>query len=297
MRVTQNYSIHSLLQRVSDARERIQTLQFNLATGKRINRMSDDPEHIETVLRYSNLLKNHERFEKNLKNAIDFMSISSQALDDAIDTMSHAKELAVKGVTGTNNEEWEAMAEQVNQMLKQMVDLGNTRFNGRYVFGGSYTNEQPFTLKADESKVDANSNGIDGALKTEFGDQRIEQYNVTGQDAFMGTVDVFQTLVDLRDAFKAHDDSAVQSLIDQVEQATDQIVQQNGKLGSKINRFELYLQQYQSQDVKLQEFLSGIEDTDVAKAITELQIEQTGLTTALQVLSQTLNISLVDFMK
>ncbi len=297
MRVTQNYSINSLLRRVNQSRERIYLLQRNLATGKRINRISDDPEQVESVLRFRKLLKLNQRFEGNLKNALDFMGITSQALDDAVNVLSHVKEITIQAVDATNDDEWSAYAKQVDQMLKQLVDVANTRFKNRYIFGGTQTGTVPFVLAPDGSAVTANANGIDGELKTEIGEFIIEDYNISGQETFYGGVDVFQLLIDLRDAMNSQDISTVQGFIDSLDEAADQIMQQNSLLGAKMNRFEMFLQQYQTQDMKLQELLSDIEDTDMAKAISELQIHETGLNTALQVLARTLNISLVDFMQ
>jgi len=297
MRVTQNYSINSLLHRINQSRERIYLLQRNLATGKRINRISDDPEQVESVLRFRKLLKLNQRFESNLKNALDFMSITTQALDDAVNVLTHVKEITIQAVDGTNNDEWSAYAEQVDQMLKQLVDVANTRFKNRYIFGGTQTGTVPFVLAPDGSAVTVNADGIDGELKTEIGEFIIEEYNVSAQETFLGGVDVFQLLIDLRDAMNSQDISTVQGFIDSLDEAADQIMQQNSILGAKMNRFDMFLQQYQSQDVKLQELLSDIEDTDMAKAISDLQLHETGLNTALQVLARTLNISLVDFMK
>ncbi|GAB4380490.1 MAG: flagellar hook-associated protein FlgL [Calditrichia bacterium] len=295
MRITQNYSINSLLERINDARERIYTLQRNLATGKRINTLSDDPENIEAVLRYKKLLKTQEKFQQNIGNALDFMYISSQALDDAAQTLAHAKELALKGINNTDNDAWAGLAEQVNQLLKEMVDISNTRFQDRYVFGGTFTSQKPFQLSADETAVISNPNGVNGHLKIEYGVHAVEQYNITGQDAFLQNVDVFQVLIDLRDALTAQDVGGIQGVLDKLDQATNQIIQQNGALGGLIQRFELYLEQYQNQEAKLQEFLSRVEDTDMAEAISELQLQETGLNAALEVLARTLNISLMDF--
>ena len=297
MRVTQNYSLNSLLRRINESRENIYSLQRNLATGKRINQISDDPEQVESVLRFRKLLKLNERFESNLNNALDFMSITSQALDDAVNVITHVKEITVQAVDSTNDEEWSAYAKQVDQMLKQLVDVANTRFKNRYVFGGTQTSTAPFVLAPDGSAVTANENGISGELKTEIGEFIIEKYNIPAQETFLGGVDVFQLLIDLRDAMNSQDISSVQGFIDSLDDAADQIMQQNSILGAKMNRFDMFLQQYQSQDVKLQELLSNIEDTDMAKAISDLQLHETGLNTALQVLARTLNISLVDFMQ
>jgi flagellar hook-associated protein 3 FlgL len=176
-----------------------------------------------------------------------------------------------------------------------MVDIGNRMFNDRYIFGGSNTKENPFVLSPDESQVIENPEGIDGILKIQYGNTQIEQYNVSGEAAFKDNVDVFQTLIDLREAIINKDSVAVEGLLENINQSIDQLSLQNTNIGSKINRFDLYHQQYENQDIQLQDMLSKIEDTDVAKAIMELQKEETSLNATLQVLAKTFNVSLMDF--
>ncbi len=297
MRVTQNYSIQNLLREVNDTREHIAKLRKNIATGKRINQISDDPEKIEKVLQLKKTLKLNGQFESNLNNALDFMNMTSQSLDDAANLLMQTKDLAIQGADGLQAETWNAFAEQVDQYLKELVDISNTKFNNRYLFGGSNTHQQPFSLAPDGSMVSSIPDNIEGALKTEIGEHKVYQYNVNGKEAFLDSTDVFQSLIDLRDAFRSQDAQAVQALIDDLDGSINQVVQQNANLGAKINRFEMFLQQYENQDVKLEEMLSRTEDTDIAKAITELQMHETGLQSALQVLARTMNISLMNYMK
>ncbi|MEJ2635660.1 MAG: flagellar hook-associated protein FlgL [Calditrichia bacterium] len=297
MRITQNYSVQNLLSRINNSRERIYTLQRNLATGKRINQISDDPENIEKVMKFNKSLKMMAQFQDNLKNAVDFMSITAQALNDATDVLAHVKELTVQGSDSLSPDEWNAFAEQIDQMLKQMVDISNTTFKGRYVFGGTNTTQSPFVLSPDGTVVSQNADGTSGSLKVEIGENKIEKYNITGEDTFAGSTDIFQTLIDLRDAFRAQDGDAVRGLLAAVDSSQNQILEQSANLGAKINRFDMFARQYETQDLKLKQILSDIQDTDAAKAITDLQTEETGLQTALQVLAKTLNISLVDYMQ
>jgi len=297
MRITQNYSIHSLLRQVNDTRERINTLQRNLATGKRINQISDDPYKIESVLRYKKVLKQTEQFKNNINQALDYMDFTSSVLNDAGDILASLKQIAIQGTNDLENSEFDAHANQVDGLLKELVNIANKKFKDRYIFGGTNTSQTPFTLNADLSSVIANPNGIDGSLRVEVGNGKIEKYNLSGNDVFNGNVDVFQVVLNLRDAFRNRDTNAISNAVGELDSALNQVLQQNTIIGSKIQRFNTMLNQYDLEEIKLQAFLSKLEDTDMAKAITDLQMEQTALQTSLQVLAQTLNISLVDFIK
>lgn len=297
MRITQNYSINSLLRQVNLTRERINVYQRNLATGKRINRISDDPENIETVIRYKRMIKFNERFQNTIGSALDFMYFTSETLDQSANVIARVKELTIQGADSLNADEFKAFEQQIDQLLRKLVNLGNTKFKDRYIFGGANTDKPPFTLAPDGSYVTANPDGIDGALKAEIGDGKVEQYNISGEQVFNSDVDIFGTLIALRDAFANQDTATISNLIPDLETALDQITEANATLGAKIKRFELIDEQYRNENLRLQEFLSKTEDTDMAKTITDLQMEQTALETALRALAKTVNISLVDFMR
>ena len=295
MRITQNYSIQSLLRQVNNTRERINILQRNLATGKRINQISDDPANIESVLRYQEMLKINQRYEENINNVVEFLTFTSNALNDSADIIAKVKELAIQGVDSNGADEFQAIVEQVDELLQKLVDVANTRFKGRYVFGGANVSTAPFTISADLSTVTANPQGIDGKLKVEITHGRRDTYNITGQEAFLKNNNIFKVIIDLRDALVNQDIPAIQNSLPELDSSLDQVLEANTKVGAKINRYELLLFQYQDEDIRLQEFLSEIEDTDIARTVVDLQGEQTALETALKTLAQTVNISLVNF--
>ncbi len=295
MRITQSYSIQSLLRQVNNTRERISLLQRNLATGKRINQISDDPANIESVLRFRGMLQLNHRYEENLNNTIEFLTFTSNALNESADILSNIRELAIQGVDSTSADEFQAITVQVNELLQKAVDVANTKFKDRYVFGGSNVTTAPFVLAADLSTVTANPQGINGKLKAEIGSGRFDAYNVTGQEAFLENKNIFTTIITLRDALVNQDVPAIQNVISELDEALDQVLQANTRAGARINRYELLLSQYQDEDLRVQEFLSRIQDTDIAQSIVDLQGEQTSLELALKTLSQTVNISLVNF--
>lgn len=296
MRVTQNYNIHSLLREVNQSRERIYNLQKNISTGKRINTISDDPYNIEAVMRFRSLIAKNENFKENISNAIDFMEMTSKSLNDIGDLLAQIKELAVQGVDSTSDEDFQAYATQVNELLQELVGQANARFKERYLFGGSNVSEAPFSIDADLTSVTTNPNGIEGKLQVELGEGKIDQYNVTGQEVFFSGVDVFQTVIDLRDAFQNEDSAQISTLIDELDRSLDQVLQVNAKVGAKINRYDLLTSQYDSESVRLKSFLSKVEDTDMIRAVSDLQTEEIALQTALKVLAESVNLSLVDYL-
>jgi flagellar hook-associated protein 3 FlgL len=99
MRVSQNYNIEGLLQEVNRTRAKINKLQSNLTTGKKINKISDDPENLTALFKFKNIIKENEHYQRNIEDGLNFMTFTSQALDDAVNIMMSVKESAIRGTT------------------------------------------------------------------------------------------------------------------------------------------------------------------------------------------------------
>jgi flagellar hook-associated protein 3 FlgL len=295
MRITQDYSIQSLLTQVNNTRDRISTLQRNLATGKRINQISDDPGGVETALRYRSILKFNAQYQKNINEAREFLIFTSNALEDSSDIITTIKELTIQGIDSTGTDEFDAIVQQLDELIAEFVDTANTKFKNRYVFGGSNVTTEPFLLSPDYSAVIVNPEGVDGEIKTELGAGNVDSYNITGQEVYLENSNVFQTLLDVRTAFVNRDTTTLSGLIPDLDDALDQVLSASTKAGAQVNRLDLLLQNYQNEDLRLQEFLSSVEDTNMPETIVSMQMEQTALQTALETLAKTVNISILDF--
>lgn len=80
------------------------------------------------------------------------------------DLLQRTRELAVQGANGTLTQaDMQKMANEIEQLKAQMIQVGNTQYNGRYIFAGFKTTTQPFS-------EDNNSyNGDNGLIEFEVG--------------------------------------------------------------------------------------------------------------------------------
>jgi flagellar hook-associated protein 3 FlgL len=216
-------------------------------------------------------------------------------LQDSSDIITTIKELTIQGIDSTGTDEFDAVVQQLDELIAEFVDTANTKFKNRYVFGGSNVTTEPFLLSPDYSEVIVNPEGVNGKVKTELGAGNVDSYNITGQEVYLEDTNVFQTLLDVRTAFVNRDTTTLSGLIPELDNALDQVLSASTKAGAQVNRLDLLLQNYQSEDLRLQEFLSSVEDTNMPETIVSMQMEQTALQTALETLAKTVNISILDF--
>ena len=123
MRVTENMNFESSRNTIGRSRERMNRLQEQAASTKRLTTPSDDPVAAGKVLGIRTDKVNNDQFVMNSKIAETFLTHSEQALGEISDLIIRAKELAIGQSSGAsaNPQSRLAVAEEVGQLYSQAV--------------------------------------------------------------------------------------------------------------------------------------------------------------------------------
>jgi flagellar hook-associated protein 3 FlgL len=274
---------------------RLATYQEQLSSGKRINRVSDDPGAARSALRYRAESLQTSKYLDNIDKGESFIEASDSAMEQMSQVLTDAKALAVQGANGTQDAaSRNTIAQSVDSLLTRMVDLANTVHDGRYIFSGTATFTQPFARSADGQGVDYQGN-LD-SFEVQVGPGSRVTVNQDGNTLFKESVDVFGALVDLRDALRANDASTVSGLVQDIDDAHTHVNDLHGALGGTEQRLELARNQLESAKVNLDALVSEAEDVDFADTIAQMQLAQVALEAGLQSGSRVLRPSLLDFL-
>lgn len=147
MRITQGMLYSRALGDVQSGLLRYSKLQQQVASGKRISRPSDDPAASLRVLPLRNDLRNLERLSSNVALARETLNTGAASLEDASSLMQRVRELNTQAANGTiSAEDRSSIAAEVDQLLNQLVSIGNSRRGDRYLFGGTASSDAPFEL-------------------------------------------------------------------------------------------------------------------------------------------------------
>lgn len=274
---------------------RVAEIQNQLASGKRIQKMSDDPGSGRRSLVFR-----HDRFQSqtwatNIQHSLDFTSFTDSALNEMTAVFTAVKQAAVQGASDDlDGPGRAALAANITSQLQRLVDLGNTVGDGRFIFGGTEVNTPPFTISADGSRVDYHGN-LD-SIAVEIGPNSRLDINENGHQLFQSGQDIFSTVIKLRDALAANDPKVVGDLITEVDASADHITNLHGALGGRVQRLEQTQRQLESIDSTLASYISREEDVDLPAAIMELQSAQVALEAGLQVGARTLQPTLLDYL-
>jgi flagellin-like hook-associated protein FlgL len=152
------------------------------------------------------------------------------------------------------------------------------------------TQDTPATIAARISEIPGMtaSWSTDGHLTVESSDPERYTFNYTDASNFMAMNGITQDALQFQ---------AIQKSIGELGTLLDNLSNQVSDFGARANRIEVQSSLYLNLELAAKENLSGKEDTDMLKAIMELNGKKTAYEAALSAAAQTMQLSLVNFLR
>jgi len=274
-------------------------LQEQLASGRRVNRPSDDPVATRRAIGYRSQLRRAEHFLTANRGAQIFANAADSTLDIVSQDLLRVRELVLQGATDTINQaQRDHIAVELNAIITGMVDLANTTSGGRQLFGGAYTLAPPFeATEVGGEVVSVQYVGDDDVLRVQIDDESFATISQPGSTVFQGAVDVFDVLIGIRDDLRAGDiDNLSNVRLGELDQIDGQIFQARAVCGATVNRLEFNENRIEDNQIILQDVLSQTEEADFAETVIRIGQKEAALQAALSTASRIIMPSLLDFL-
>lgn len=321
LRVTQTMMNTQLLRNISSNLGRMNNLQNQLSTGMKINKPSDDPVGITFALRYRSELDANDQYTKNVSSSLSMLEYTDTTIGQAGDIMQRARELLVKGANGTLEQtSLDAIKVEVAQLYNQMVEIGNSQFNGKQVFNGELTGDKPYPTMGVDGTVDLLADppllkafqvsSDTGSIKYELAAGMKLGVNIVGNEVFGEGVsptatqaeiessdNVFLLLQRAHDLLGSGDQDGISALIEQVDTRMNTMLTKRAEVGAKINRVDIVQNRLDDININLKTVQAKTEDADMAEVITNMKTEENVYQASLSVGAQLIRPSLVDFLR
>jgi len=295
MRVTQGMLNTQLLRNLNNNLSRLDKLQDKMSTGRRINRPSDDPVGLSFSLRYRSGLAANDQFQRNVDSALSWVEHTDKMINEANEVLQRARELAVLGANGTNSDlSMETIAEEIDQLYDHMVNIGNSQFNGKYIFNGQMTDVEPY-----EAGNAENMTTHQGSIPFEVGTGITISVNISGSDLFGEVTDstnAFKVLKELSTALMNADNQAVDTALGKLDGRIDRMLEKWAEVGARSNRLDLIKNRLENESVNLQTLLSRTEDADMAELMINMKTEENIYQASLSTGARIIRPTLVDFL-
>lgn len=296
MRVNPNFA-PNILNDVWQSQSAAQTAMEEIATGRRVNMPSDDPAAFAADIQNQADQRQVDQYLQNTTSLEGMFQTADSTLSSVVTSLNQAISLGTQGANGTLSlSDQQALALQVQAIQAQMVQLGNTSYQGNYIFAGTATTTKPFVLDPTQASG-VTYNGNSGTNSVQIADGRSLQTNVPGSQIFLGSGgNVMQSLQQLVTALNSGDTTAIGTATTAVDTALSYVSQQREFYGSAVQALTSNQAFLQQEQVNLKSQETALVGADMAKAATDLAQATTTHDAALAALAKVIPTSLLDYL-
>lgn len=329
MRAVQATTYRSLQSYLDKASERMSKLQIETATGKRLNRASDDPTAIHPALDARSQVTISERYIDTIDSGLHRVDNMDSQFEHIENILQRVREIAISAVNGSlGSEVLQTYADEVGQLKAELIDTANAQVDGKYLFAGYQTTTKPFAanpaydpLTYDPTIYDPIGNpppvlyqGDAGQMNLEIAPGELVRVGVDGGTFFLGLEDInadgaydnsdnvvgtdlFHQLTLLEADLRANDQTAVSTRLNSFDPAIEQARRERSMIGHVGNRLETARSQMEDVKIDMEAMRSRYEDADIVETITNLQLQQQAFQAALNVTGQVSELSILDYLR
>lgn len=135
-----------LLERsIVGAQSRLLEAQMQLASGRSLNRPSDNPINASAVTVLDDVLERRGQRLRNLSHADSVLATVDQALNDAGELLLEAKGIGSSQIgIGSDAATRENQAHVIDSILNELTNIANRKYQDLHLFGGTATGAKPF---------------------------------------------------------------------------------------------------------------------------------------------------------
>ncbi|QDT38583.1 flagellar hook-associated protein FlgL [Stratiformator vulcanicus] len=157
-------------------------LQDQAATGQRYFLPSEAPKDSIRTIFFQREIERNSQLQTNVLTDQSLLTVTETSLNSVADSLNRTKSIILAGVGDlAGPDEKAALAAEIESILSGVLNTANSTHRGRYLFGGSETQDQPFTdLGGGRILYHGDSAQIDSQIDTGF----LLGNNIDGATAF-----------------------------------------------------------------------------------------------------------------
>lgn len=296
MRVTDRLVQNSYLSNLNSIKSDINTLAEQMTSQSTINRPSDNSLGTSRLLSLNSQASDIETYLSNISNSIGFVDSTISSLEGIQSQITNALTDLTSVMNGTLAEDdYATYAENLQTYLDAIVDYANSKYDDRYLFGGTDYSQDPYSY--DGTQYVQNTTDTSGEITVKISSSMSQQINITGDEVF-GTIDgtdIFNQLQSIIDDLNngiLPDSSDIESIEDFNDSVTD-LISSAGNISVRLEDTQTMLE---AQQIDVEELISDISDIDMTQAAVDYESLSYALEVTYQVSSMILPQSLLDYL-
>jgi flagellar hook-associated protein 3 FlgL len=329
MRVSDNTSVAAVGEALKRTRGRMERLQVQNATQKRLLTPSDDPAANTKIMDIRTQSTVNAQFESNAALAKNRLQATDSALNELYDLFVRAKEIAISQSSdaSASADSRLGVAQEVSGLYQQLGSIANRRVGQHYLFGGFKTLDAPYT-------PDGQFKGDNGEIPVEVQKDVFVAMNIPGSEVFevkrynsadqiranakegrepagdkidgktekievkpLEKINLFRELDSLRVGLLTNDTLTIRDTMERMDDIIQSVVTTRTKLSSRVSGIDASITSSQKTDSQNAELATQLEDADYAELWSNLAREETVLRSSLQAAQKLIQPTLLEFLR
>ncbi|MCS5514212.1 flagellin [Curtobacterium flaccumfaciens pv. betae] len=290
-RVTTQMSMAAASARLQAGAARVAELTDQATTLRAIQRPSDDPVGTASSMQVRKEQAAAAQYSRNANDAAAWLATTDSALSGVYSVLNNVRDLSVRAAnSGTMSDtDRDAFVTQFRSLKADLEARANTTYGTRSVFAGSST-----AAVAYDPATGWAASGTDVSRRVGDGTTvRVDTSGAavfgSGDDSVFGMID--SIVSDLQNGVN------VNARIGDVDTALGTVRGAQADVGVRHAAALAAQDSLKSATVSLESRRAGIEDVDLAKAVLDLQVQQTNYQAALAVTAKVLQPTLMDYLR
>ena len=124
--------------------------QEQISSGVRFQRASDEPIAFRQTASLRSRLTELNADRSTIDRSTSILNASVTQVQDVLDIVSSARSLTQQGIQSLDSNERNSLAIEVDGLLDQLQQIGLATFGGRYLYGGTQSEDPPFEFRGPE---------------------------------------------------------------------------------------------------------------------------------------------------
>jgi flagellar hook-associated protein 3 FlgL len=289
---------------ISNLQQDLSQTERQLSSGFRVQSAADAPAETPQLVSLESSLAGTQAYQANLTRVQAEASAADTSLGSAISLLDNAKALASQAAsTPLSPTNTPAILSQIKGIQQQIAGLANTTAEGRYIFGGNQDQSAPYQYDAATGTITAQTASTATRVITNPQGEPVFQ-SLTAQQIFdpqdaAGASTANSTiaaLASLSTAVANNDQPGITAALTSLGTAEDWLNQQQSYYGTSEQTLTSEQNNAANQITALQVGISGIRDTDITQAATDLATETTDQSAAYGAQAAISKKSLFDYL-
>jgi len=333
MRISENQLVRQLLSDIGRNRQSYNKYSQELSSGYAVVEPGDS-KFSSTIAQYRQMMARIQGHETRINAVSGLLSFQDNIMSQVSDLLVRAKELATQAANETVGAEVRAqMAEEIFAIRDHLINLANSRYQGKYIYGGLDDDDPPydivgnFAVPADGKETEVyrydDTAADPGAALTRnvaVADDVTVTVNTPGNQIFDNSIIALEKLGRALKGYSTSLDSgtklpdgteraynlpgemslqtqAIQECITALESARqNDIMPERVSLGARLRRLDTASSLLKLTKDDAESVLNSLQNADYATAATNLSQAQVALQASYTVSQRVLNMNILDYL-